>query len=330
MYDKTLILSRKEVEKLINFKDTIAAVAEAYKAFSSRKVIQPPIVSIDIKEHNGELDIKSGCDLRQNTIGVKMASGFWDNPKKGLPSMYGIITLFDAETSYPLCILDGGLITYYRTAAAGAYASTLLARKDSRNLCLIGSGGLARMQLLAHMEVFKLKSVKIFSADRDQCLALASEMQGKYQDTFFAVCSTAREAAKDADIIVTATSSREPILMDADIPEGCHINAFGCDMKGKQELDPEIFRRASVVLDCPEECFHRGETQHAYGAGIINENNFAAEIGEIALGLKNVRTCDKQITIFDSTGMSVQDISTSLGLYRKALELGVGTAVELA
>ena len=121
----TLLLSRKDIEGIIDFESAYAAARDAYKAFSSGKVVQPPIVSIEIPAHHGELDIKSGYSAMEEIIGVKTASGYPENPRQyGLESLYGFICLYDAKTSYPLCVMDSSRLTYYRTSAAGAYAAT--------------------------------------------------------------------------------------------------------------------------------------------------------------------------------------------------------------
>lgn len=325
----TLLLSRKDIEKIIDFKSAYGAARDAYKAFSSGKVIQPPIVSIEIPEHHGELDIKSGYSAQEDIIGIKTASGYPDNPRKyGLESLYGFICLYDAKTSYPLCVMDSSRLTYYRTSAAGAFAATCLARKDAKVMAIIGTGGLARMHVRATAAFFSLEKVFVYGNDAQQKEEFTADLQAEFPNITFISCSNAKDAVENADIVATATPSREAIIMADWIRPGTHINAFGCDMVGKQELDPELFRKAKVVVDSPDECIRRGETQHSIRQGILKPENIYAQIGEIALGLKVGRENDTEITIFDSVGLSIQDITIAAALYRKARQENIGTEIQ--
>lgn len=325
-----LFLSQADVEKVLTIELAFEADREAYMAYSGGDVLQPPIVSMNFHEANGEMDIKSGYSGLNKTVGVKILSGFWDNPKNyDLPISMGLMTLFDGRTGRPLCVLDAGMITYYRTSAAGAYAATLLARKDSTRLAVIGTGGLARMHMVATKQYFYIKDAYIYSNAPEQKAQYIADFQKKYPDICFHDCATAQEAVEQADIVATATPANRAVIMDAWVKPGTHINAFGCDMEGKQELDPTIFTRAKVVVDNLSECVRRGETQHCIRQGLLKREDIHAEIGEIALGQKPGRTDDQEITIFDSTGMSLQDISTASRIYEKALACGIGTKVSM-
>ncbi|MBQ9534434.1 MAG: ornithine cyclodeaminase family protein [Clostridia bacterium] len=328
MERSTLILSGDDVRGLLTVQDAFEAMREAFAAFAEGQVQQPPIVSLHMDEYNGELDIKSGCSLRSNVIGVKMASGYWDNPKNyGLPAAVALICLYDARSSYPLCILDGGDITYYRTAAAGALAATLLARPESETLALIGAGGLARMHLEATLAYFPIRRVLIYSADAEQARQLAREAEQKHPGVRAEACADAESAVREADIISTATPSREPIVMRAWVRPGTHINAFGADMQGKQELETALTAASRLVLDNPAEALVRGESQHAYAAGLIGAD--CASLGDIVIGKCPGRQSAEEITVFDSTGMSVQDIAASLRIYEKAIKLNKGMKIKI-
>ena len=285
---------------------------------------------MEFPQNNGELDIKSGYSGLNETVGVKILSGFWDNPKKyGLPVSLGLMTLFDGRTGQPLCVLDAGMITYYRTSAAGAYAASLLARKDSRCLAVIGTGGLARMHMVATTTFFPITDAYIYGIDQQQKQQYIADMRQRYPKITFHSCDTAEEAVTQADIIATATPANRAVVMDAWVKPGTHINAFGCDMEGKQELEPSIFTHAKVVVDNISECVRRGEAQHCIRQGLLRQEDIYAEIGEIALGRKVGRTSDEEITIFDSTGMSLQDIATASRIYQKAKAQNLGTIVEM-
>lgn len=325
---KTLILNQDEVKELLTIKECVDAVRDAYVSFNSGQVIQPPIASIDVPNHHGEMDFKFGYAIKEDIIGIKMAGGFWDNPKNyNIPSGVAIIVLFDAKNGIPLCILDGTLITSYRTAAAGTLAATLLAKEDSKTVCVIGTGAQARMQIIALSQFFNIKKVKVWGINGIQ--EYVTYMRDICKNIEFIPCSNAEDAVKNSDIIITATASEKAIVMNEWIDEGTHINAMGCDSPSKQELDPEIFTRAKIINDNKIECMKRGDTQHAINKGLISCEDIYSEIGELLLGQREGRTNNKEITVFDSTGMSMQDIYTSLLVYNKAIKEKKGEFVSV-
>ena len=325
---KTMIINGKEVMEVMDMKDVIDAVRSAYISFSRGNVFLPPIVSLDIEEHHGEMDFKTGYSKGDEIIGIKMAAGYYNNPQKyGLPSGIATICLIDAKNAVPLCILDGTEITTYRTAAAGALAASVLARKDSKHVGVIGTGSQAKMQVVALKYMFNIESVNVWGIEGlDEYV---QQMRKILPEVEFQACPDSHSAVKDSDIIITATASHSALVEKRSIKPGTHINAIGCDMDGKQELDPEIFRMAKIVNDNIKECVKRGDTQHPIKAGIITAEDIHAEIGQILLGEKAGRTCEEEITIFDTTGMSIQDIATSLMVYKKVKEKGLGMAIDI-
>ena len=323
----TLILNMKEVESLLSIEDTVEAVKAGYMAFNRGQVDMPPIVSIMVDKYNGEMDFKMGYSMPGNVIGIKMAGGYWDNPKNyGLPSGLAMICLFDAANGAPICILDGTLITGYRTAAAGAIGAMCLARKDSENVSVFGTGAQARLQVLALSRYFNIRTVRVYGIEGVE--KYISDMEKQLPNVKF-IAATTKEAAENADIIVTVTASHKAMVMDEWVKPGTHINAIGCDMEGKQELDPAIFKRAKIVNDSRMECKKRGDTQHPFKAGYITDDDIHAEIGQILSGDKAGRENDDEITIFDATGLSVQDINTSLVVYKRAIEKKIGKMTEV-
>lgn len=323
------ILSRADVARLADIDCAFDAARTAYLAYGEGSVEQPDIVSIQIPRSNGEMDIKSGCDNANRHIGVKLVTGFWDNPRRfNAPATGGLMLLLDSENGFPLAIMDAGGLTHLRTAAAGAYAATLLARPDSRVIALMGAGELAKRQLLATARRFSFERAYIFDADFNRSSALAEEMKRTLRFDIEA-CPTAADAARDADIIVTATNARAPILMAGDVKAGAHINAFGCDMPEKQELDTALFRGALAVVDCMKECVRRGETAHPIHEGVITENDIYCELSDIACGRRPGRSSAEQLTVFDSVGMSVQDIALASNIYSRAEAENVGTVLEM-
>ena len=325
---KTLLLNAKEIEALIEPKTTVEAVKAGYKALNQGKVFMPPIASIDVPAHRGEMDFKMGYSMEEEIIGIKMAGGYWDNPKKyNMPSGVAVICLFDATNGFPVCILDGTLVTGYRTAAAGTIGALCLARKDSSRVAVIGTGMQAQLQVKVLAEYFDVKQVRVWGIEGVD--RYVTEMKAMLPQIDFLPAETAKEAVEDADIVITATASREALVSSQWIQPGTHINAIGCDADGKQEWDPEIFRHAKVVNDRISECVNRGDTQHAIKAGILKPEDIHGEIGQLLLGEKPGRESEEEITIFDATGISIQDINTALFLYRQAKEKNIGQWVEI-
>ncbi len=326
---ETLLLSKQDVGMIINMKDAIASVEQAYMDYCSNMIIQPPIVSIEDEENNGELDIKTCYSKSNHFISIKSASGYWDNPKVyNLPTMLATVMLIDGKTGYPLCIMDGSLITGYRTGAAGGLSARLLARKNSKKVAIIGAGNQARLQLKAICEVLNIESVKVWDTNTE-LLAVYKEEISKSLNLSVETCEAAKDAVIDADIIVTTTPSKNMIVKDEWIKEGTHIIAIGADMAGKQELDTKIFRRAKIYVDSISQCVERGETRNAIMSGDIQTSDIYAELGEVLLNGKQGRDNDTQITIFDATGMGIQDNTLADLIYNKALSMGIGSKIKL-
>ena len=242
--------------------------------------------------------------------------------------MLATIMLLDGKTGYPLCIMDGSLITGYRTGAAGGLSARLLARKDSKKVAIIGAGNQARLQLKAICEVLNIESVKIWDTNTELLVAYKEEIS-KSLNLLVEICETAKDAVIDADIIVTTTPSKNMIVKDEWIKEGTHIIAIGADMAGKQELDTKIFRRAKIYVDSISQCVERGETRNSIMSGDIKISDIYAELGEVLLERKQARDNDTQVTIFDATGMGIQDNTLADLIYNKALSMGIGSKIKL-
>ena len=324
-----LILTRKEVESCLSMKKTIEAVQEAYMAFARGRVQMPPVMHLNAHQYNGEVDIKSGFVEDFDLIGTKIASGYYDNHKLGLPSGMAVIILLDLKTSMPLAIMDGSYITAYRTGAAGAVAASVLARKESSKIGVIGAGTQGKMQILALKEIFDLKEIRVW--DRNEKMAFRyvkeiSDLLGIDVKNF----SNREDVVCGSDIVVTATASKKPLVEVDWIQRGMHINAIGADGPGKQEHDPAIVKLADkVVVDSFSQCRRIGELQHAITQGLITDDDVHAEIGEILIGKKVGRESDDEITFFDSTGLAAQDIAAAHVVLKAAREKKLGYSTEL-
>lgn len=326
---KTLILSRHDVASVLDMGEVIDAVEHGYRAFENRRVVQPDIMSIEIPEENGEIDFKAAYAQDTGFITMKSASGFWGNQQRfSLPNSFSTLQIFDGKSGGLLCIMDASLITGFRTGAAGAISSNYLARTNAACVGLIGAGMQSRTQLRALCTVRAIRQVFVWSVVSDETRQFKAEMEAELSIPIH-ICKSVRLAVERADIIITVTPSKTPLVQAAWVRPGTHIVAVGADMPGKQELDSALFKAAKVVNDSIAQCIYRGETQNPFRDGIILRDDIYAEIGEIIVGKKLGRTNDREITIFDTTGMAVQDNFTADRIYRLAKEKNLGTYLEL-
>jgi len=322
------VISEEQVKTLFSMKDAIKAVERCFVAYSDGKTGMPPIVTSYVKKYGGVLEIKSGY-LETDCIGAKVICYFEQNPPKyGLPALVGVVVLNDLKTGIPIAIVNAAPITALRTGAAGSVAAKYLARGDSRSVGIIGTGVQGRSQLMGLSEFFDIDEVRAYDRISDSSMRYASEMSEKLGLDVKAV-EAPKDAVENADIVVTATPSRKPIINSKWVRGGTHINAIGADEPGKQELDPQILKKAKIVVDCLAECKVRGEINMAISEGIIDISDVYAELGDIVTGKKKGRGNASEITIFDATGMAIQDIATSYEIYKIAKEKGIGTTVAI-
>jgi Predicted ornithine cyclodeaminase, mu-crystallin homolog len=326
---KTLLLTKEEVASVLNMDDTIEAVAEGYRAFNSGKVMQPEYFGIAMPEPRGEIDFKGGYYSTEEVISLKASSGgFAENETKyGVPKGMGTVLLWDARTCALTCVMDGSLITGFRTGAAGAVSVRALARKNASELTSIGTGTEARMEARAISRVAGIKKIHAWDLFPESSAKFKEDMESELGIPV-TVEATKREAVEKADILVSTTRGKGSVIEADWVQPGTHIVAIGTDSPGKQEYDPEIFRKVKLVNDSKDQCVKKGETQHGINEKIITRDQIHAELGEILLGEKTGRESDDEITMFDSTGMAIQDNTTANLIYKKAKERGLGTYFE--
>ncbi len=316
-----LWLNRTEVESLLDMKDSLKTVEEAFRQHGLKKVQMPPKLYLYFRKHNGDLRTMPAYLEEQDIAGVKIVNVHPDNPKNNLPTVMAIVVLNSTRTGEPLALIEGGYLTDMRTGAAGGIAVKYLARRNSKIIGMVGTGNQAKTQLLAINEVMDIEEVKVFSRTEKHSLAFKEEMEKRVDCDIFT--KKGIEQVCDCDILVTTTPSRKPIVMDKWISEGMHINAIGADAKGKQELDPMILKRARIVVDDIPQASHSGEINVPLSKKEISEDDII-ELGEVVIGKKKARVSDTDITIFDSTGLAIQDVATAHLVYRKALEKNMG------
>jgi len=317
------LLSKRDLEQVLTLGDVIQAVEDGFRADAEGDVTTFPVVMEHIAAHDAFFGIKSSFVPATEALGVKVA-GFWPPPKDSIvPGHFAVIVYLDGKTGTVLAFMDGDLITTLRTGAAGAVAAKYLARPNSATVGVIGAGVQGQIQVQALAELFELDEVRIWDMSRGAV--------GRYVDRLSSLgipvtaVETPRDAVTGADIIVTATPSRR-VLLEADwVANGTHVNGIGADARGKQEIDPALFARATVVVDKLHQCRELGDLQHALRMGLMQEDDVHAELGQIVAGQRPGRTEPDQITIFDATGVSFQDVVTAKLAYDRAVELGLGS-----
>ena len=286
----------------------VAAVREAFRADGEGRTVVPAVINLPVPGTRGEFHVKTAWVDGVALIAVKVASGFYDNPARGLPTGSGLMALFDTTTGMPMGLLfDNGFLTDIRTGAAGAVAADCLARREVDTVGVIGSGVQARHQIACLREVRRFRRVVAWSIDRPGLELYCEEMRNAHGLDAVAAPS-AEDVCLAADILITATPSHEPVVRAAWLRPGLHITAVGSDTPGKQELDAACLARADlVVVDALAQCARFGELSHALAAGLMRETDVWAQLGEIVADRKTGRTGDDQITICDLTGVGFQD-----------------------
>mgnify|MGYP003951080257 CR=1 FL=1 len=315
---KTLILNAKEVLDLLDMKEVLPAVEEGFAAHGRGETIMPPKVYLPLEEYHG--DFRAMPVSSSGSAGVKWVNSHPRNPQDhGIPSVLGVFILSDPVTARPLAIMDATSITAYRTGASAAVATKHLAKEGAVSVGFVGCGVQAETALSAIQLVREISELKLYDRSEASALRFASTFTGN-------VCSL--EEVSGCDVIVTMTPSREPIVKKEWLSPGAHINAMGADAPGKQELDPAILSGARVFLDDREQGSESGEVNVALHTGLLKKEDLAGTLGEVVAGSLPGRA-DSGVTVFDSTGLAVQDLAVARVLYQKATEKGMGLSIDL-
>jgi len=310
-------------------KEAIHVVEGAFNEKGEGKVQMPPKMYVTLDEFEGDFRVMPTYLLSSHAAGVKIVNVHPNNPKKhGLPTVMATIVLLEPETGYPICVMDGTWLTAIRTGAGAGVATKYLARPGPISVGMIGAGVQARTQLVALAEVRPISAVKVYDIVPESAEQFAKAL-GKLVGGRITSVNSVDEATEGVDVIVTATPAREPVLFSRHVRPGVHINAIGADAPGKQELDTEIMRRAKVVVDDMEQASHSGEVQTCLREGLLSRDDIYSELGDIVAGKKKGRESADEITVFDSTGLAIQDVSTALAVYWNAIKKHVGTKITM-
>jgi alanine dehydrogenase len=323
----TLILNQSEVLSLLQSQEVLDAVECAFRAYGLKQVQMPPKSYLFYHKYSGDLRTMPAYIEPADATGVKIVNVHPHNSQKGLPTVMAVIVLNDPKTGYPVALMNGTYLTALRTGAAGAIASKYLARKEASVVGFIGCGVQAQTQLEMHVLVRNIKRIVIFDANREVEQQFANWATEKFHLEVQSASSV--EQACRCDILNTLTPVKTPIVKKEYVSPGMHINGIGADAPGKEELESSILKMAKVVVDDWEQAHHSGEINVPFSSGEFTRADLYAELGEIVAGLKPGRQDDNEVTIFDSTGLGIQDIAVAHLVYTRALKSGKGTRVNL-
>lgn len=315
---KTLILTREDVRSILTMERAIPAVEAAFAAHGRGEAVMPPKLYLPLEKHRG--DFRAMPSYLDGSAGVKWVNMHPENPARhGLPAVIGVYILSDPETAAPLAVMDGTLLTSFRTGAAAAVASKHLAIRSPATVGFVGCGVQARALLEAHRHIYGPFRALMYDAAPEASARFAKEKGG--------FVATADQAGS-CDIVCTSTPARAPVVFRAYVGISTHINAMGADAPGKQELDPRILGEATVVVDDPAQAAESGEVNVPLHQGIYRREQIYGTLGEIVAGMRKGRT-GTEITVFDSTGLAIQDLALARMAYDEARARGLGTEIEL-
>lgn len=326
---KIRILCEEDIRRALPMKEAVEAMKEAFKAVSAGQVKMPTRTHIDISTYSGTaLFMPSYADCF-GKISVKVVNVFPANPKRGLPSIQGIVCLLDGQTGSPLAILNGTFLTALRTGAASGAATDLLARPDADTVAIIGAGVQGRMQLEAMCAVRPIKKVWVYDIAKDVAVQFAKKMEAVLA-VEIVVAESSREALQCADIVCTATVSSTPVFADEDIAPGTHINAIGSYKPHVQEIPEQTVLRSLLIVDHRESALQEaGDLLIPMKKGYMQQTHIHAELGEIVAGKVIGRTSDQEVTLFKSVGIAIQDLAAATRVLERAEIQGFGELVRL-
>lgn len=321
---KTLILGRTDMIGLLTPGEYNDCVEHAFRMHGLGRVYMEPKGHIVLDRYPGEWEVMPSYIEEPEAAACKWVSIREGNAKYGLPAVFSILVYTHPETGFPLAICDGSHHTLMRTGASAAVSAKWLARKDSTVLAIVGAGSVAKGTLATCDVVFPWREVRIWSRTQESLDRFVAAEQPLYPHLELKPSTSLEEVVRGADVVVTGTHARGWIVDDAWIEPGTHLAALGADLEGEQELDPRILQRARVFVDDIRQCRTDGEINVPLRDGLITEADLAGEIGKVICGESEGRRADDEITVFDSTGIALQDSATVPLEYERAVAAGVG------
>ena len=328
MTEPTILLTRSDVERLLDIRSCIDRVENAFRQKGEGRPSPGGIIGVPVP--GGGFHAKAAMlELSRPYFVVKINANFPGNPAtRGLPTIQGVLVLFDARNGVPLAVMDSMAITSLRTAAASAVAASFLARRDAHSATFIGCGVQARAHVAAISAVRKLEQIFVFDLDGQKAATFAREMQTLHPFEI-QVASDLRRATNDSDIVVTTTSAKTAFLGHDHVSSGAFVAAVGADNEHKQEIEVDLLRTSVIITDDLEQCATIGDLHHALDAGVITRRDVRASLDEVVAGVKPGRTSEDEIIIFDSTGLAIEDVAAASIVYERALAGSAGLAVQL-
>lgn len=317
-----LLIDQPTVSSVADLDELIVAVEAAFAAHSNGQSLAPKLAHVEAD--GGEFHVKTGGLRSQGRtyFACKVGAGFFNNRNRlGLPNILGLIMLNDGTTGVPLAVMDSSTVTRLRTGAATAVAAKYLARPDSRTALICGAGVQAAIQLRSLARILPLARAHVWS--RHSATSFVQRMSAELDIEVLPADDLIR-AALDSDVIVTCTPARGWFLGRDHVKPGTFIAAVGADSPGKQELEPELVSRCSIVCDILEQCIHVGELQYAPAAGATGYTNVRGQLGEVVTGKVTGRQNPGELILFDSTGTALQDVAAAALIYERCRARGLG------
>lgn len=324
-----LIFTEQELKNniVLNMK-ALSLIEDAFTELAHGEVVMPPIMRIDVHDENGEVDIKSAYVKGKEMFAIKVSSGFFDNPQLGLSSGNGFMMLMSTKTGIPQALLlDNGYLTEVRTAAAGAIAARYLSRNSIQTVGVIGAGSQARFQIKALSLVRDFQKVLVYARSSERAQIYAKEMAIEL-GIEVKVAESAEQVVRNSELVITTTPATQPIIKAEWLHPGLHITAMGSDAEHKQELAAEVLSSADkVVCDSKAQCAKLGELHHALKSGVLENDAFIIELGQLTSKQLVGRESDEQITVCDLTGTGVQDTAIALFAYAEMTKKNLGLSI---
>lgn len=320
-----IVISEQDARALVSIEDAIGAVENSFAAMARGQARNYPVVREVIGHQDAVFGVKTGCDTAAPLLGLK-AGGYWPhNLDQGLGNHQSATLLFDPQTGRASALVSANYLTGVRTGAASAIASKYLSRPDASVLGIIGAGVQAQYQLRATLAVRPIRKVCAWNPSADHLASFGALVRELGIE--FVAAADRKAVASSADILVTVTPSQQALVEQAWVRPGTHISAMGADTKGKQELDPLLVAGAALFVDEAAQAISIGECQHAYAARLITADSFRGSLGEVIAGLCDGRRSAQEITLFDGTGVALQDLVVAQLAVRLARQRGVGSVV---
>ena len=320
---ETILLTRKDVTTLLDIGTCIPAVEMAFRLYAEGKTSPPKVLAVHVDA--GAFHIKAGAmTLDQQYFVAKTNANLPDNPKKfDLPTIQGILVVFNADNGKVLAVMDSMELTILRTGAATGVAAKYLSKPDSSTVTICGCGNQGIISLKAITHVRQIKSVYAFDVDGERMMEFSSRLSNELGIKISPV-KDLEQATLQSDICVTCTPSKQPLLFKRHVRSGCFVAAVGTDNEEKNEIDAELIASSKLVTDISEQCATIGDLHHALKKGKVSMSDIHAELGEIIAGKKKGRTDNEEIIVFDSTGIGLQDVAAARIVYQRALEENLG------